>query len=251
MLKFASFNRYGYGAGLGLLLAAVTTLTSAQTQEANIKKLIEPRLGDGAKVTAVTKTPYSGLYEVQVDGDILYTDANAKYLFVGRVVDTQTYKDYTKARIDAITAVKFSDLPLNLAMKTVKGDGSRTIAVFEDPNCGYCKQFQKTLKTVDNVTVYTFMYNILSPDSIVRSKNVWCSPNPTQAWRDWMVDGKTTPDAPAACMSTPHEKVLALGQKLKVTGTPTIFFADGTRIPGAIDAAGLEAKFKALYPAKS
>jgi thiol:disulfide interchange protein DsbC len=234
----------------GLVLAAASSLASAQTVEANIKKLIEPRLGDGAKVAAVTKTPYAGLYEVQVDGDILYTDANAKYLFIGRVVDTQTYKDYTKARVDAISAVKFSDLPLELAMKTVKGDGSRKIALFEDPNCVYCKKFQQTLKSIDNVTIYTFLYNILSPDSIVRSKNVWCAPNPSQAWHDWMVDGKATPDAPAGCVA-PHEKVLALGQKLKVTGTPTIFFADGTRIPGAIDARGLEEKFKTVRAPQS
>lgn len=231
----------------GLLLAAAASLASAQTTEANIKRLIEPRLGDGSKVTAVTKTPYSGLYEVQVDGDILYTDAAAKYLFIGRIVDTQTYKDYTKERVDAITAVKFSDLPLDLALKTVKGNGKRVIAVFEDPNCGYCKRFQETLKSIDNVTVYTFLYNILSPDSIVRSRNVWCSANPVQAWDDWMLNGKTTPTAPATC-AAPHEKVLALGQKLKVTGTPTIFFADGSRIPGAIDAAGLEEKFKSVYP---
>jgi thiol:disulfide interchange protein DsbC len=234
----------------GLLLAAVTSLASAQVTEANIKRLIEPRLGDGAKVASVTKTPYAGLYEVQVDGDILYTDASAKYLFIGRVVDTQTYKDYTKERTDALNAVKFSDLPLDLALKKVKGNGSRVIAVFEDPNCAYCKQFQQTLKSIDNVTVYTFLYNILSPNSIVRSRNVWCSTNPVQAWDDWMIDGKTTPDAPAAC-AAPHEKVLALGQKLKVTGTPTIFFADGSRIPGAIDAKGLEEKFKAVYPSKS
>jgi thiol:disulfide interchange protein DsbC len=234
----------------GLLLACVTSLASAQVTEANIKRLIEPRLGDGAKVASVTKTPYAGLYEVQVDGDILYTDASAKYLFIGRVVDTQTYKDYTKERTDAISAVKFSDLPLDLSLKTVKGNGSRVIAVFEDPNCGYCKRFQETLKSIDNVTVYTFLYNILSPDSIVRSRNVWCSSNPTQAWDDWMVNGKKTPDAPVTC-AAPHEKVLALGQKLKVTGTPTIFFADGSRIPGAIDAKGLEEKFRTVYPSKS
>ena len=237
----------------GLLLAAamsLASLASAQTTEANIKKTIEPRLGDGAKVTAVNKTPYSGLYEVVVDGDVIYTDANAKYLFIGRVVDAQTYKDYTKARVEAITAVKFNDLPFDLALKTVKGDGSRVMAVFEDPNCIYCKKLQTTLKSVDNVTVYTFLYNILSPDSVVRSRNVWCSADPSKAWQDWMTDGKTTPDAPAAC-AAPHEKVLALGQKLKVTGTPTIFFADGSRIPGAIDAKGLEDKFKDIYPNKS
>ena len=239
----------------GLFLAAVTSLASAQvTIEAGIKKAIEPRLGDGTKVVGVTKTPYSGLYEVQVNGggapDILYTDAKAKYLFVGNVVDVQTYQNYTKDRVDAISAVKFSDLPLDLALKSVKGDGSRVIAIFEDPNCVYCKKFQQTLKSIDNVTVYTFMYNILSKDSVVKSRNVWCSTNPPQAWQDWMADGKVTPDAPAAC-AAPNEKVLALGQKLKVSGTPTIFFADGTRIPGAIDAKGLEDKFKTVYPSKS
>lgn len=238
----------------GLLLAVMSSLASAQTIEETIKKTIEPRLGDGTKVIAVTKTPYSGLYEVQVNGggapDILYTDAKGKYLFIGNVVDVQTYQNYTKDRVDAISAVKFNDLPLDLAFKTVKGNGSRVIAIFEDPNCGYCKKLQETLKGVDNVTVYTFLYNILSPDSVVRSRNVWCSANPSKAWEAWMVDGKATPSAPVSC-SAPNEKVLALGKKLRVSGTPTIFFADGSRIPGAIDAAGLEEKFKTVYPSKS
>src|SRR5207247_6542948 len=123
-------------------------------QEANVKKMIEPRLGEGAKVDSVTKTPYSGLYEVRTNGDIIYTDEKAEYLFVGRVLDTKTYQDYTKARIDEINKVKFSDLPFDSALKTVKGNGKRTIAVFEDPNCGYCKRFRHTLQETDNVTVY-------------------------------------------------------------------------------------------------
>jgi len=229
-------------AAAGLLLACVGgSACAADATEAAIKKAIEPRLGEGAKVESVSKTPYAGLYEVQVDGDVIYTDAKAQYLFIGRVVDSQTYRDFTKEKIQAINKVKFSDLPLDLAIKTVKGNGKRTIAVFEDPNCGYCKRFQKTLLEVDNVTVYTFQYNILAQDSIEKSRNIWCSSNPGKAWSDWMLNGKEASAAPATC-NAPHDQVLALGQKMKITGTPTIIFADGSRIPGAIDAKGLEQK---------
>jgi thiol:disulfide interchange protein DsbC len=210
-------------------------------QEASIRKLIEPRIGEGAKVDSVTKTPYGGLFEVRIGSDIVYTDADAKYLFVGRVLDTKTFQDYTKARIDDLTRIKFSDLPLESALKTVKGNGKRVIAVFEDPNCGYCKRFRQTLEGIDNITVYTFMYNILSEDSHAKSKNIWCSANRNKAWDDWMLRGKAAPPAAESC-ATPNEKIFALGRQLKITGTPTIFFADGTRIPGAIDAKGLEEK---------
>jgi thiol:disulfide interchange protein DsbC len=216
------------------------------TTEANIKKLIEPRLGEGAKVDSVKQTPYSGLYEVRTGGDILYTDKSAQYLIVGHVFDAKTSQDLTKLRIDEINKVNFADLPLELAIKSVKGDGKRVIAAFEDPNCGYCKRFhQNTLSVVDNVTVYTFMYNILSDDSIAKSKNIWCSADRKKAWDDWMLRGKAATAAPADC-TTPHDKVLALGQKLRVTGTPTIFFVDGSRIPGAVDAKALEAKLASV-----
>ena len=227
---------------LGLAFASAFAETA---QEAAVRKAIEPRLGDEAKVTAVTKTPYSGLFEVQVNGDIIYTDAKAQYLFVGRVVDTKTYQDYTKARLDEINKVAFSDLPLETAMKYVKGNGKRVIAVFEDPNCGYCKQFRKTLEGINDITVYTFMYNILSPDSITRSRNIWCSADKNKAWDDWMLNGKNPAVASDNCVA-PHEKVLALGRSMKVTGTPTIIFTDGSRIPGAIDAKALEAKLSSV-----
>jgi thiol:disulfide interchange protein DsbC len=215
------------------------------SQEATIKKQIQPKLGEGAVIDSVTKTPYSGLYEVRVGSDIFYTDAQAKYLFVGRILDASTTEDYTKARVDEISRIKFADLPLESALKTVKGNGKRVIAVFEDPNCGYCKRFRQTLQDVDNVTVYTFLYNILSPDSAVKSKNVWCSADRNKAWDEWMLNGKAAAAAPESC-STPNDKIKALGQKLRVTGTPTIFFTDGSRIPGAIDAKGLEAKLASI-----
>jgi thiol:disulfide interchange protein DsbC len=229
----------------GILSCLAFAAWAETAQEAAIRKLVEPRLGDGAKVQSVVKTPYSGLFEVRIGNDIVYTDAKAQYLFVGRVVDSQTYQDYTKDRVDEISRIKFSSLPLESALKTVKGNGARKIAVFEDPNCGYCKRFRNTLKDVDNVTVYTFMYNILSPDSAVKSKNVWCAPDRSKAWDEWMLNGKQAPTAADSC-ATPNDKILALGQQLKVTGTPTIFFADGSRIPGAVDAKALEAKLASV-----
>lgn len=214
--------------------------------EANIKKLIEPRLGDNVKVDSVKETPYAGLYEIRIGDEIRYTDKTASYLMVGHIFDLKTSQDLTQARIDDVNKIKFSELPLELAVKTVKGNGKRVIAVFEDPNCGYCKRFrQQALKETDNITIYTFMYNILAEDSFTKSKNVWCAPDRSKAWDDWMVSGKAAPAAPAGC-TTPNEKVLALGQKLRINGTPNIFFADGSRVPGAIDARTLESKLASI-----
>jgi thiol:disulfide interchange protein DsbC len=229
---------------ISMLVLAHTTHAESP-QEANLRKLIAPRLGEGATIESVHKTPYSGLYELHVGSELIYTDEEAKYLFVGRILDTKTMKDFTKARLDDITRVKFSDLPIEDAIKTVKGNGQRVIAVFEDPNCGYCKRLRQTLQGVDNVTVYTFLYNILSPDSAVKSKNIWCTADRSKSWDDWMLRGKEASVAAANCTS-PNDKVFALGQKLRITGTPTIFFADGTRVPGAVDAKNLEVKFAAI-----
>lgn len=211
--------------------------------EASIKKTLEPRLG--TKIDSVTKTPYAGLFEVRIGSDIVYTDAGAKYLFDGRVLDVQTGQDYTKERIDDISKIKFSELPFDSALKMVKGNGKRVIAVFEDPNCGYCKRFRQTLHGMDNITVYTFMYNILSEDSVNKSKNIWCAADRNKAWDDWMLHNKVPAATPESC-TAPHEKIFELGRKLRITGTPTVFFTDGTRIPGAIDAKGLEKKFATI-----
>lgn len=227
----------------GLIASCVGAETTVETQ---IRKSVEPRLGKGVKIDTITKTPYAELYELRVGGDILYTDKKGDYLIVGHVYNAKTSQDLTRDRIDEINKIKFSDLPLDLALKQVKGDGSRVIAVFEDPNCGYCKRLrQTTLKEIDNVTIYTFMYNILSDDSFVKSKNIWCAADRTKAWDDWMIGGKLPPAAPAKC-DTPNDKVLALGQKLKIQGTPAIFFKDGSRIPGAVDLPSLEAKLSSI-----
>ncbi len=228
------------------VLASWSLAVMADSTEANVKKLLQPRVGDGAVIESVTKTPFSNLYEVKIGDELIYTDSEAKFIFIGRLIDTQTSKDLTQVRLDEINKIKFTDLPLEMAVKSVKGNGKRVIAVFEDPNCGYCKRFRKTLNETKDVTVYTFMYNILSEDSRTKSKNVWCSADRAKAWDDWMLNGKAPAAAAESCTTTPHEKVLELGRKLKVTGTPTVFFTDGSRIPGAVDAKSLEAKLASI-----
>jgi thiol:disulfide interchange protein DsbC len=229
------------------LTVALSALTASAegVREARVRELIQPRLGLNATIAAVTETPYSGLFEIRVGSNMFYTDEQGKYLFVGRILDVNTGEDYTKARMDEINKISFAELPLNSAIKTVKGNGKRVIAVFEDPNCGYCKRFNQTLKEVDDVTVYTFLYNILSPDSAAISRNVWCTKNRANAWAEWMLDEKRAPAAPADC-NAPNDQILALGRRLNVTGTPTIFFSDGSRIPGAADAKELEARLISL-----
>jgi thiol:disulfide interchange protein DsbC len=194
-----------------------------------VATLFRQRFPDLA-ITAVHRTPY-GLYEVQVGMDLIYTDSNVAWVMEGPLIDAATRRDVTRERQEQIGAVSFDQLPLNLAVKRVNGDGSRVVAVFEDPNCGYCKQLRHTLEDVPNLTVYTFIYPILAPDSRVKARDIWCAPHAGQAWDDWMVRGKLPPSANC---DAPIDQVLALGQRLMVRGTPTLFFSDGTRVSGAL-----------------
>jgi len=180
-------------------------------------------------VTAVRRTPY-GIFEVQLGGDLVYTDEKVTWVMEGPLIDAMTRRDVTRERQEKLGSVSFDQLPLDMAVKQVRGDGSRKMAVFEDPNCGYCKQLHKTLEGVDNLTIYTFLYPILAPDSTTKSRDVWCAKDPAQAWQDWMLRGKTPPTAEC---DAPIQQVLALGQKLMVRGTPAIFFQDGSRLNGA------------------
>jgi thiol:disulfide interchange protein DsbC len=226
-----------------LLLSPLFGMAAAEdTVEATIMKNVGPHLNPNVKIESIKPTPYSGLYEIHAGAEILYTDKTGTYLMLGHIVNVATSQDLTRERIEEVTKIKFSDLPFASALKQVKGNGKRVMAIFEDPNCGYCKKFrQTTLKEVDNVTVYTFMYNILAEDSFTKSKNIWCSPDRNKAWDEWMVEGKAAPVAPADC-KTPNDEISALGHKLNINGTPSIFFADGTRTPGVIDLPTLEAR---------
>jgi thiol:disulfide interchange protein DsbC len=229
------------------LAGMVASCTAAEpTVEENLKKILAPRISEGVKIDSITATPYSGLYEVRAGGDILYTDKKGEYIILGQIYNAKTAQNLTKDRLEEINRIKFSDLPTEHALKTVKGDGKRVIAIFEDPNCGYCKQFRRTtLKELDNVTVYTYMLNILSEESAVKSRNVWCAPDRNKAWDEWMLNGKAPAMTDAKC-NNPNDEVLALSRKIKVNATPAIFFADGSRIAGAVDIKAMEAKLKTI-----
>lgn len=224
---------------LSLTLTASVSL-SAIADEASVKKAIEAKLG-GNKVTSVTKTSYLGLYEVYADGQIFYTDEKITAILAGSLIDGKSMKNVTSERMQKLSAISFSDLPLELAVKQVRGDGKRVLASFEDPNCGYCKRLAKEMVKLDNVTIYTFLFPILSPDSLEKSNRIWCSADKAKAWNDWMIDGKA-PTGKGDCDTAPIQKTVELGQKLAVSGTPTIFFADGTRVPGAVPIAQIEKK---------
>jgi len=198
---------------------------------ARVRQLAEQRIGN--KAASVRRMPFGGLWEVLVDGEIFYVDANVDYIIAGRVFDGRTREDLTERSREDLLRVDVKALPLELAVKTVRGDGSRTLVTFEDPNCGYCKKLQRDMQTLNNVTIYTFLYAILSPDSIEKSKGVWCSKDQALAWREIMSENKA-PAAPAADCKAPVDQVIALGQKLGVNGTPTLFFADGRRVTGAV-----------------
>lgn len=203
-----------------------------------VRKGFEERF-PGLGVTEVSSTPFQGLFEIRIGTDLLYVDEEVNYVLQGSLIDAKSRRDLTAQRIAALSEVDFESLPLEDAIKQVKGDGSRQIAVFEDPNCGYCKLLHQNLEKIDNVTVYTFLYPILSQDSHVRSRNIWCADDHAAVWKDWMVNGKQP--AVAEC-ETPIEANLALGRGLMVTGTPAIFFADGSRVNGALPVEALEEK---------
>ena len=224
---------------LTLIAATLTASLFAGAQEAAIRKNLGDRLPQLKKIDEVTKTAMAGLYEVRVnETDIFYTDAEGNFLLQGNLIDTKQMRNLTEERVDKLTAVKFENLPLKDAFTMVRGNGKRKLAVFEDPNCGYCKRFERDLQNVDNVTVYMFLYPILGADSVEKSKNIWCAKDKTKAWQDWMLRNQT-PKA-ASCDTTAIERNVALGGKYKITGTPTLIFTDGSRVPGAITAAQVE-----------
>jgi len=217
---------------------ALTSLASLG-QEATIRKNIAERIPQLQKVDEVSKTPVAGVYEVRVNGtDIFYTDAEANYLFQGNLIDIRQRRNLTEERIDKLTAIDFSALPLKDAFTVVRGNGKRKLAVFEDPNCGYCKRFERDLEKITNVTIHTFLYPILSPDSSEKSKNIWCAKDKAKTWQDWMLHEQ--PPASASCDTSALARNMELGRKHKITGTPTLIFADGSRVPGALNPQQIE-----------
>ena len=212
--------------------------------EQQIKTDLQKKLGSNAKVKSVTPGPISGIYEVIVGNEVFYTDKNSKYLIQGEIINLDTGKNITEQRQSDLNRIKWADLPQANAIKTVRGNGSRQLAIFSDPNCGHCKRLEKSLQQLDNVTLYTYLIPILSPDSTQKAKQIWCSSDPYKSYTDWMING-ISPSGKGDC-ATPLDKNLALAKTYGITGTPTLFFTDGSRFPGAVQITDIEKKFSTL-----
>jgi thiol:disulfide interchange protein DsbC len=221
------------------LAATLMFATAAQANEAVIRKALTQQF-PGAAINSIKQTPYSGLFEVYLDGQLVYIDAKARYVFSGDVIDLKNRANLTQARLNQLQAIKWDSLPLGNALKTVKGNGARKLVVFSDVDCPYCRKFEAELAKVDNITVYTFLYPIegLHPKAVQTSKQIWCAPDRNKAWDDYITRG-SVPNNDGKC-ANPVDATIALGNKLKVGGTPTLFFANGQRVPGMVPAAQLE-----------
>ena len=219
---------------LPLFAAALACLSlAAFADEADVKKAVEAKLG---KIEKIVRAPMAGMWEVTVDGQIFYADDKGVYLIFGNLLEVKTGKNLTAER-------QFNSLPLELAVKQVRGSGKNVMVTFEDPNCGYCKKLAKDILTLKDVTVYTFLYPVLGDDSYEKSKAIWCAPDKSKAWTEWMTNGKALPAVPAKCDTTGLDKSAQLGRKLRINGTPAIFFAGGERVGGYIPAAEVEKRF--------
>ena len=228
------------GRPLVVLAASVLGASLAFADDAAIRKNIAERLPDFPKIDEIAKTPIPGLFELRVGTDIFYADENGNYLVEGQMIDTRTRANLTQARIDKLTQIDFASLPLKDAIVWKQGKGTRKLVVFADPNCGYCKKFDRELAQVKDVTVYTFLFPILGGDSPEKSRNIWCAKDNTAAWRDWMIDGTPPLKSMGQCDTAALARNVALGRKHKVSGTPALVFEDGKRVPGAMAPAEIE-----------
>jgi thiol:disulfide interchange protein DsbC len=231
---------------VGGLLLFFSLLSTLQAQEAAIQKAIAERFPDWPKIDEITKTPMAGIYEVRIGHQLIYTDEQGDYLISdGHMVDTKTRVSLTQQRLSKLTAVNFSALPLKDAMVWKAGKGSRKLAVFVDPNCGACRQFEAQLQMVKDVTVYVFLMPILGPDSVAKSEQIWCAKGNSQVWLSWMLKGVPPVRLADKCDASALQRNRAFGERYLISGTPAIIFEDGFRIPGAVSAAQIESQLLA------
>ena len=230
--------------------------TIAQTPQEKIRAALEPKLNNGAKIASITLSPVPTIYEVRVEGDLLYVDETGAHQFQGNLINLQQGSDITRERKDelraeterAVMPTLWSEASLTNAVKLVKGKGTRKVVVFEDPYCGYCKKLRQSFEAMNDITVYTFMVAALTPDSPKKARELWCATDRVKAYEDWMVRGKA-PAAAAASCADPVANVAELARKLGVGPVPAIYFADGSAGRGYMPAPDLEARLAQVKPA--
>jgi len=223
-------------------LVCLLAAAGAVADEAKIRRVVEAALG-GARVDGIQPAPLPGFFEVRFttrDGpQIVYTDADARYILEGSLYDTRAKLNLTEERLRKLSAISFDALPLDLAVKVQRGNGKRVMAMFSDPYCPACRQFEQILAQVEDVTIYYFMYPVIRPELADHSRAVWCSPDRAKAWLELAARAKPRVPAADASCDTPIERVLELGKSLRVSSTPTLFFANGERLRGGLPAAQL------------
>lgn len=234
---------------LAVLLAALSL--PALANEAVIRKAVAERMPNAPKIDEVRPSPMPGLWEIRIGNEIRYTDATGSYLIEGELIDLKAKKNLTEERVTQLNRVDFAALPFKDALMWKNGTGKRRIAVFADPNCGYCKRFEKALQEMKDVTVYTFLIPILGGDSPEKTRAIWCAKDGANTWLAWMLKGEQPPKPPASCDEAAIERNLALSRKIHVNGTPAILLEDGNRIPGAVGAVELEKRLQALVATAS
>lgn len=222
-----------------MVIAAATVATAARGDDAAVRATLQ-RAFPQSPIQGITKTPVPGVLEAAIDGQIFYITEDGRYILGGPLLDAKANRNLTEVRIEQINAIPFGSLPLDWAFKRVKGTGARRIAIFEDPDCPYCKTLEQTLEGIDNVTVYVFLYPIdqIHPDAAAKSKAVWCAKDRVKAWDDAMRTG-TVPAGAADC-DNPIAKIAAFAKRHRITGTPTMVLSDGRRLVGAVPRAELE-----------
>ena len=235
---------------LHFLFAAAALLLGAPAaaNEAAIRKALESRLE--AKIEGIQPSPIPGLFEVRIRGQqgvqILYTDATGNHVILtggrdaGHIFDLRSERNLTEERLRKLNAIKFESLPLDLAVKVQRGSGKRVLAMFSDPYCPACRQFERALGQVDDVTIYVFMYPVIRPENADHSRMVWCAKDRAKAWLELAAapSPKVPPRVPAC--GDPVDKVLKLGRSLGVNSTPTLILANGERITGGLAAEDLQ-----------
>jgi len=229
-----------------LALALLMAPLLAQANEVVIRKNLNERLAGLPKIEEVRPSPMTGLWEIRIGNEVRYTDATGSYLIEGDLIDLKTRRNLTEERVAKINSVDFASLPLKDALVWKNGTGKRRIAVFADPNCGYCKRFEKSLQEVKDITVYTFLIPILGGDSPDKSRAIWCAKDPQATWLAWMLENKLPAKPAAGCDASVIERNLALSRKIHVTGTPAVLFEDGSRAPGALSAEQLDRRLQAI-----
>jgi thiol:disulfide interchange protein DsbC len=256
MTELPKLGRFSWG----ILIAVIPALLGGWVQSsaaepasnpaALIKETIEKRY-PGSHVMKVQPSPMPGVYEVYTGAEIVYSDARGDYLLAGPLIDTASRKDLTQERLNDFGRIDFHTLPFNRAIKVVKGSGSRQFAVFSDPDCPYCQQLEKTLLSVNDYTMYVFLYPIASlhPQAPSKAHAIWCAPDRSAAWNQWMHERKLPPAK--TCAGDPVDALQKLGDELRINSTPTLFFADGRRVAGAIPASELEKNFATASAAVS